>query len=145
MSFFYLINDIDQVLYPPGFSREEYSKKNMVGNVFLRNCHAQDQFQIGALRKEFTKPELLIADNLWKSFSHALRVEAKQSIIAMLRKMRQNKYPFWRDYVQLHGKTPHDDFSEMLACLKRHQPVYKKAIQEIILEIAQRQSPVPNE
>ena len=95
-----ILEDIDQALYPPGFCREEYSKKNMVGNVFLRNCYAQNQFQIGALRKEFTKPELLIADNLWNAFSHALRIEAKQSIIAALRTMREMRFLTAQEKIQ---------------------------------------------
>lgn len=60
-----IIESIDQTLYPPGFSKEEFSQKNVIGNVFLRPCPYQEQFQIGNLRKEFSKPELLIADNLY--------------------------------------------------------------------------------
>eukprot|EP00268_Persea_americana_P057046 TRINITY_DN6803_c0_g1_i2.p2 TRINITY_DN6803_c0_g1~~TRINITY_DN6803_c0_g1_i2.p2 ORF type:complete len:141 (+),score=16.32 TRINITY_DN6803_c0_g1_i2:1871-2293(+) len=81
-----IIDDIDQILYPLSFAKEEFSSKNLVGNGFLRYCHHKEQFQIGNLRKEFTK-ELLISDNLWKAFSLGTRVEFKQSIISALRQM----------------------------------------------------------
>lgn len=86
-----IVDDIEQILYPPEFSKEEHSSKNIVGKVFLRNWHHKEQFQIGNLRKEFTKEELLIADNLWKAFSLNTRVELKQSIISALRQMRSKQ------------------------------------------------------
>lgn len=87
-----IIEDIDQVLYPPGFSSEEYYQKNVVGKVFLRYCNYQEQFPIGNLIKEFTKPELLVVDNLWKAFSYNQKVEIKHAIIATLRNMRESGY-----------------------------------------------------
>ena len=73
----------------------------------------------------------------------------RKTIVATICCIRQikihNKYPFWKDYIQAHKKTPYDDFSEIIGCLQRQQPMYEQAIQEIILEIAERHSPVNNE
>ena len=63
--------------------------------------------------------------------------KAIAAVICCIRQIKvHNKYPFWRDYEQVHGKTPYDDFSEMFGCLRRQQPMYEHVIQEIILEIA---------
>lgn len=63
----------------------------MVRKVFQRNVYYTEQFQIGNLRKEFTKPELLIADSLWRAYTHDQRVELKQAIIAALKVMREHR------------------------------------------------------
>lgn len=55
-----IINSIDEPLYPPRYRREENNDRNMVGNVFLRNYPFLEQFPIGIIRKEFSRPELLI-------------------------------------------------------------------------------------
>lgn len=86
-----IVDDIEQILYPPEFFKEDHSSKNIVGKVFLRNWHHKEQFQIENLGKEFTKEDLFIADNLWKAFSLNTRVELKQSIISALRQMRDQR------------------------------------------------------
>lgn len=86
-----IIEDTKQILYPPGFCKEEYSQKNVVGKVFLRSCPHAEQFPIGSIRKEFNREELLIADNLWKNSNNSRIIEFKQAIIASLRQMRTSR------------------------------------------------------
>lgn len=37
-----IIDDIEQTLYPPGYTQEEYSPTNIVGKIFLRNCRFKE-------------------------------------------------------------------------------------------------------
>ena len=65
------------------------------------------------------------------------------SIIFCIKQIKlYNKLLLWSGYVQHYGKNPHEHFTDAFVALRDPQVSYNNAIQQTIVEIAQRQKSV---
>lgn len=100
--------------------------------IGIKNHGLQEPFK-------FSKPDL---------YSNIIMQNRKRiaSVIFCIKQIKiHNKLLLWNSYVQQYGKDPHEHFAEAFKALREHQASYNNAIQQIIVEIAQRQNLGNNE
>ena len=103
-----------------------------ITRIGIRNHGLEEFFK-------FSKPDL---------YSNIIMHVRKKiaSIIFCIKHIKiNNKLLLWNSYAQHYGKNPHDHFRDAFVALRDRQISYNNAIQQIIVEIAQRQGSLQNE